>query len=107
MVCFRQNCITRKDQHVILLRNSTDKFITVKKNENVGKGIELDQVIYSDEQIPADGHVYNQPEIRSVDIESTKFDQIKKQIPEYLRSITRMCFPEMILIWGYLMVYRA
>lgn len=29
---FSPNCITGKDQHVIFLRNSTDKLFTVKKN---------------------------------------------------------------------------
>lgn len=35
--------------------------------------------IHSNKQIPEDKDAYNQPEIRSIDIESTKLDQINNQ----------------------------
>ena len=36
------NCDTEKDQNVILFKNPTDKYITVRKNADVGTTMQLD-----------------------------------------------------------------
>ena len=80
------NCVTKKDQNVILFKNPTDKYITVRKNADVGTAMQLDQIINIGEHVQSEDDTET-PEIRSVGIDCTNLDRIKKQIPEFLISM--------------------
>ena len=42
------NCVLKCDQRFILLKNPTDRFISVKRNSDMGIGIPIDQIIESE-----------------------------------------------------------
>ena len=72
----------------MFLKNPTDKFITVKKDTDLGNGIQLDLSMESEDSIFKDAK--EQVDIRSLEVDHiTLFTlfQIKKCIPEFLKDM--------------------
>ena len=68
----------QKDQNVILFKNPTDKYITVRKNADVGTAKQLDQIINTGEHVQSEDDT-ERPEIRSVGIDCTNQHRIKNK----------------------------
>lgn len=78
MVCFRKNVLLKN----ISICNTDQTFYNSQENRNSKMkvyALKKIRFIHSNKQIPEDEDAYNQPEIRSIDIESTKLDQINNQ----------------------------
>lgn len=79
------NCVISCDQNFSLLKNLTDRFITVKRNSAVGIGMQLDQVfeVENSKSRVADEQI----DVRSLEIDNISLNQIKqikRKIPSFL-----------------------
>ena len=79
------NCVNKFDQNFVLLKNPTEKFITLKKDTDVGIGIQLDINIENEDSNFKD--TKEQVDIRSIEVDHITLDQIKKCIPEFLKDM--------------------
>jgi hypothetical protein len=108
------NCILAKEKHVMLFKNPTDQYITIRESTNVGTAMQCDQIISAEEHIQSE-NVKDSPDIRSISVNQnvggTSLDQVKKQLPGYLismyeRSTQNLTEEQSVVFAKFLITYQ-